>query len=111
MPLHDFRSVFFPYCLVKNDDGHYVVLNREYKPVGFGTSDWVKYERYPVTYKIKGLTAARLAKISAKGDANKDRIYLYNDGCVPTHSAKDMKAYLDRLKVLAPLLVELQPTK
>ena len=37
MPLGDFRSVFMPYCLRKQKDGRYVVLNREYKPVGFFT--------------------------------------------------------------------------
>jgi hypothetical protein len=31
----DFRAMFFPYCLQKQKDGRYVVLNREYKPVGF----------------------------------------------------------------------------
>ena len=64
MPLHDFRSVNLPYCLKKQPDGKYVVLNREYKPIGFKTKDWVGYEQYPVAVKIKGLTAKVAAKIS-----------------------------------------------
>ena len=42
-----------PYCLEKQDNGSYAVLNREYKSVGFNTSDYIKYEEYPVTTKSK----------------------------------------------------------
>jgi hypothetical protein len=34
-----------------------------------------------------------------------DRIYSYNDGCVPTESVEHMKNYLERLKSLAKLKV------
>jgi len=103
MPLHDFRSVHLPYCLTKQADGKYVVLNREYKPIGFKTKDWIDYEKYPVAVKIKGLTAKVAAKISYKGSVDLENIYLYNDGCIPTKSAKNMQAYLNRLEVLAKL--------
>lgn len=103
MPLHDFRSVHLPYCLIKQADGKYVVLNREYKPIGFKTGDWVDYDKYPVAVKIKGLTAKVVAKVSCKKGANLEKIYLYDDGCIPTKSAKNMQAYLERLEVLAKL--------
>jgi hypothetical protein len=35
-----------------------------------------------------------------------DRIYLYNDGCVPTRSPDAMAAYLEKLQILASLRVE-----
>lgn len=38
-----------------------------------------------------------------------DPIFLYNDGCVPTHSAKDMDAYLKRLVILGKLAIEGDP--
>ena len=106
MPLGDFRSVFFPYCLKKQEDGRYAVLNREYKPVGFFTREYITYANYPVLVKLKGLTAKKAAKLSWKGDEQTDEIFLYNDGCVPTHSKANMHAYLAKLELLAKLSVE-----
>ena len=103
MPLHDFRSVHLPYCLKKQADGKYVVLNREYKPIGFKTRDWVYYEKYPVAVKIRRFTANIAAKISYAGSTDLDNIYLYSDGCIPTKGAKNMQAYIERLEVLAKL--------
>jgi hypothetical protein len=37
IPLGDVRSVHLAYCIKKQDDGTYVVLNREYKPLGLKT--------------------------------------------------------------------------
>jgi hypothetical protein len=55
--------------------------------------------------KLKGLTPAKAAKISYKGSKDIDTVVLYNDGCIPTSSAKDMKAYLERLAHLAKLRI------
>lgn len=106
MMLNDFRAVFFPYCLDKQPDGRYVVLNRKYKPIGFKTREHLKYEDYPVCVELKGIGSATAAKLSYKGASNTDRIYLYNDGCVPTESAEHMRSYLERLKILAKLKVD-----
>jgi len=106
MPLSDFRSVFMPYCLRKQNDGRYVVLNREYKPVGFFTREYVKYEEHPVAVTIEGIGSATAAKLSAKGDTSTDDIFLYNDGCVPTENAENMKAYLAKLQILAKLKIK-----
>lgn len=106
MALNNFRALFFPYCLDKQSDGRYVVLNREYKPIGFKTREHIKYEDYPVCVGLKGIGSATAAKLSYKGNSNTDRIYLYNDGCVPTESAEPMKNYLDRLEILAKLKVD-----
>ena len=105
MPLGDFRSVFLPYIIEKQPDGRYAVLNREYKPVGFYTRDFVTYADHPVLVNFKGLTAAKAAKISYKGDPDTSHIVLYNDGCVPTQSKANMQAYLARLELLAKLAV------
>jgi hypothetical protein len=106
MALNDFRAVFLPYCLDKQSDGRYVVLNREYKPIGFKTRENIKYEDYPICVELKGIGPVTAAKLSFEGDPNTDRIYLYNDGCVPTQSAEHMKNYLERLKILAKLKVK-----
>jgi hypothetical protein len=104
--MSDFRSVFLPYCLDRQPDGRYVVLNRKYKPVGFLTKDHIEYSDYPVCVKFKGLGEVTAAKISFNGDSNMDRIYLYNDGCIPTNSSQYMADYLRRLEILAKLTVD-----
>lgn len=109
MPLNDIRAAFLPYCIKRQDDGRYAILNREYKPVGFWTRAYVTYEDYPTLVRIKGLTLARAVKISYDGDTSVDSIFLYNDGCIPTHSAANMTAYLARLAVLAELRIEGDP--
>lgn len=105
MPLGDFRAVFFPYCLQKQEDGRYAVLNPEYKPVGFYTRDWVKYEEHPVLVKLKGLTKAKAAKLSDKGETNLDHIFLYNDATNLVRSKANMRSYLAKLEILAGLSV------
>lgn len=99
----DFRAVYFPYCIEKQTDGSWVVLNRQYKPVGFNTSDHVKYEEYPVSAKLQGIGPAVAKKLSYSGVVEGDRIYLYNDGCVPTHDKASMDVYLKKLEILAKL--------
>lgn len=102
-PLDEFRGAYLPYCIDRQPDGRYVVLNRMYKPLGFRTRDWVDYENYPISIKLRGLGPAVAAKISARGDSSLDRIYLYHDGCIPTASPKDWEAYQKRLAILAKL--------
>lgn len=106
MPLNDVRSVFLPYVVERQPDGRYAILNREYKPVGFWTRSYVRYDDFPVLVKLKGLTPARAAKISYEGSTDTDRMYLYYDDCVPTASAAHMTAYLKRLAVLAALQID-----
>jgi hypothetical protein len=106
MALNDFRSVFLPYCLEKQPDGRYVVLNREYKPIGFKTREHIEYEEYPICVELKGIGEVTAAKVSYNSDSNTDMIFLYNDGCVPTESAEHMKNYLNRLAILAKLKVD-----
>ncbi|MEW8659529.1 MAG: hypothetical protein AB2603_14520 [Candidatus Thiodiazotropha endolucinida] len=102
----DFRAVYLPYCIEKQSDGTWVILNRKYKPVGFNTSNFIHYEEYPVSSKLKGIRPAKLNKLSYSGKAEGNRIYLYNDGCVPTRSKSNMDSYLKKLAILANLGLE-----
>lgn len=103
----DFRQVFLIYCLDLQPDGSYVALNRRYKPVGLVSTEWVDYEAFPVRFKFKrALSAGQIAALSYKGDTAPERIYLYNDGCVPTDSDAHWSAYSKRLQRLAGYSVE-----
>ena len=101
MALNDFRSIYLSYCIEQNTDGSWVVLNRQYKPVGFNTSTFIDYSAFPVQTKLKGLGPATLAKLSYSGEVTGNRVYLYNDGTNPINSDADMKAYLKKIEILA----------
>ena len=105
MSLNDFRSVFMPFCIQKQNDGRYVVLNREYNPVGFFTQEFVNYEEHPVSVRFKGIDPSIAAKISWDGSENTDNMFLYNDGGIPTESEANMKTYLAKLQILAGLRI------
>lgn len=106
MSLSDFRSVFFPYCMRKQEDGRYAVLNREYKPVGFFTRDHVTYAEHPVLVDLKGLTKAKAAKLSDTGRDDPNEIFLYNDATNPVLSKANMDVYLAKLAILAKLSIK-----
>lgn len=106
--LGSFRHVFLPYCLDRQPDGRYAVLNRRYKPVGMAVpaSTHVVYADHPCLVKLKGLTTLRATKLSWNGEADLARIYLYSDSCLPEASAADWAAYAARLQLLTKLRVD-----
>lgn len=106
MAYNNFSALFLPYCLQKQSDGRYVVLNRRYKPLGFNTLKHIDYEEYPICVKLKEIDSKIAANLSWNGDSNTDSIYLYNDGCIPTNSYENMKNYLKRLEILAKIKFE-----
>jgi len=106
MALHDFRSAYLPYNLKKMQDGRYVVLNREYKPVGFMTSKWIRYDDFPVSATIKGLGPTEAKKLSFNRSPDTDDIYLYNDACNPSIDEDYMADYFEKLELLATLQIE-----
>jgi hypothetical protein len=105
MSLGHFVTVFLPYCLERQPDGKYVVLNREYKPVGFKTTEHITYADYPICVEIKGLTPTLAAKLSCYGRQDTDKIQLYEDASDPQLDSAHMNAYLERLKLLANIEV------
>lgn len=84
-----------------------MALNRRYKPIGITRTDFVDYAEYPARFKFKrALSKLQIGKLDCLGRTDPDRIYLYNDGCVPTASAQDWAAYSDRLARLAAYRIE-----
>jgi hypothetical protein len=101
MPLDNACSVHLPYVIKRVEDGRYVVLNREYKPLGFRTPDRVDFRDYPIAATFEGLTAKVGAKLSHDRSDGLDEITLYSDACIPTESAANMIAYVKRIALLA----------
>ena len=106
MALNDYRAVFMPYCLQKQKDGRYAVLNREYKPLGFKTSEWINYDNNPVCVNIKGIRPATAKKLSCHRSEDTDDIFLYHDGCNPLIDEDYMADYLEKLELLAKMKVD-----
>ena len=102
-----FRWVYMPYCLNKLSDGRYIVLNSDYKPLGYSKSEFVNYQDHPSAQNIK-ITKSTAKKLSYCGDDDIESIMLYNDGCTPTRTKKDMDSYLEKLEVLSSLTLEME---
>lgn len=108
---YDFRSVCLPYCLKKQDDGTYLVLNRNYKPLSFRTvDDGFLNQELPIYLKIKGLTEKKIQQIISIGEGacvqndGKD-IFLYNDKTNPLY--KEGRAdYFKRIELLLELKID-----
>ena len=100
----DTRALYFPYCLQQRKDGHWIILNRNYKPVGSPTDDWADYDAVPKESCIAKLTKVQIGKICHTGEPEyADTIYLYDEGCVPTDGKKSMDSYLARVAVVMKL--------
>ena len=108
--LHDITTVCLVYCIDQWKDGKYVLLNREYKPIGFYSYDWVNYDAYPIAVSLR-ITPKLAARISHKGDENTRRIFMYDHTCRPTDAPAHMKDYLRRLAILAKLKIKSKPFK
>ncbi|MEI8609954.1 hypothetical protein P4S70_13575 [Enterovibrio sp. Hal110] len=103
MGFKNVRAVYFPYCLEKQEDGSWLLLNRNYKPVGLNTGEFIDYDQYPVSMKIKGLGPATLRKLSHHDGELGNKVFLYNGSCVPTSSAEAMSKYLKKLEIILRL--------
>jgi len=109
MEYKKFWRVFLPYCLQRLKDGSWVVLNRNYKPLGVFGREWLDYETERSCFVARGLTKSVAEKISYKPlpDEIPDQIWLYDDSSHPDRGAAAREAYLRRLGVLA--LIEMRP--
>ena len=112
MALGDFRAVCMPYCLKKQEDNTFLVLNREYKPLTFCTySNDFENQNLPIYLKIVDLTPRIIAKITAIGKGSSFQtesniLFLYDDGSIPITSKQNMSDYFKRLEILMPLTIQ-----
>jgi len=113
MALGDFFRINLPYGMEKNDKNEWFVFNREYKPLGFNTSEKVELEAYPVFVKYQALTEDKLQKLacSKKGEEAIRRnekgeiqmIWFYSEKTNPQSNSKCWNDYFERIKVLSSL--------
>jgi hypothetical protein len=110
MPKGDVKSVHLPYCIQRKADGSYIVLNRDYKPIGFTSKKNVDYDAFPISVRFKRLTKTTLLNLSweNKPPDEEGRTWLYCDYYNPVKSSKDMREYLARLEILAKLKLEVE---
>lgn len=104
----EFRHIFLTYCLERQPDGRYLALNRRYQPLGLNSASHIKEEELAKGFKFKrALSVNQIAALSFNGDTSPERIYLYDDGCIPTDSPAHWAAYSTRLARLASYKVVL----
>jgi len=88
----------FPYALKLVADNTYILVNREYEPVGWATGDWVKYDE--VSSKHVTLTAEELRSVLPEDRKSG----LYGDSTTPWRKRRDAILYLGRLKHLRAIV-------
>jgi len=103
MALNDFRAIYLPYCLKKQENGKYIVLNRNYKPLGFNSNEEFNYSDFPISSNLKGITEKKAIELSWNDSPDKENIFLYNDGTNPIKSKRNMTEYLKKIESLAKL--------
>ena len=90
-----------PYCLQRLDDGRYILLNRDYKPIGIETKEWVRYEDYPSAHYFGNIVEdLAIALSSDPKSPNIYLIHLYGVKTNPARSVKNLEDYIRRLKLL-----------
>lgn len=107
--MDDLRKYFLPYCLDRQPDGRYAVLNRRYKPVGLTTHDHVEYAAYPCLVAIPAMTPGLAQRISVDHSPEVARIYLHGGGGSPLATPQEWADYCERLALVLQLRVEPQP--
>lgn len=91
----------WPYCIQRLSDGRFVVLNRNYKPLGHH-GRYFDYELYGQNIRIDEDTAEAL---SFNGSRDATRIYLFNDQTSPLDRPPKsvLAAYRKRVDLLLKL--------
>ena len=90
---------WLPYCAHETDDGHHLLVNRRYKPVGQISKEWANYQDFQ--HLFVQLSDKQLQMLSPYG-ASKG--YLFADGSAPWSSRRKAENYLERLKMLQQML-------
>jgi hypothetical protein len=105
MPIGKFAHTHLPYCLQRIEDGSWIVLNRNYKPIGATSRDRIDYMAAPGRLMIDGRTleplARRMHNVERDGAGKPVRMWLYDDGNQPSKDKSTLDEYLYRLGFVA----------
>jgi hypothetical protein len=111
----DLDNVFFwthmPYCLHRLKDGYWILLNRNYKPIGTGGYKHVDYEKSETKFKFKRVPKKFLLHNfillphcrDEKGEY--DMYFFYNDASKPFRTRDATAEYFHKLKVFAEFMI------
>ena len=95
------RRSHFPYCLKRMDDGSWVVLNRNFKPIGITTTDRVDYTAVPVSFRSKRLTPRVLRMLSHElNPKSLNHVYMYDKNAPPERDPIRLHLYMQKLQIL-----------
>lgn len=84
-----------PYVLHKtNREGHYILVNRDYEPVGMANGVWVDYEKHPALHVRLSTEELRSIVLPPYSHG------LFGDGSTPWRSRAMAEAYAGRLEKL-----------
>lgn len=112
MALTDFFRINLPYGLKKNANNEWFAFNREYKPLGWNTTDFINEAQFPVYTIYKGLTDKMILKIFSETMVHRNEhgeiylIFFYNDGTNPQSNPKHWQNYFNIIKELSKLQVK-----
>jgi hypothetical protein len=104
------RAPEFAYCLQKCRDGRWLVLGRNYKPLGSGltfSDPRVDYDDCPgVRLWLRASDLPALDGGAQPYHPGGDRVWLFHDGTHPARSLANRAAYEARVAALEGLLDE-----
>ncbi len=92
----------FPYCIQHLCGDRYIILNRNYKPLGQTSFEYVDYNKDPSVVRMK-ITTKQAEKLSYKGKVESDTIWLYDNIYNTFRNPQAFNDYVARLKLLATM--------
>ena len=92
----------FPYCIQHLGGDKYIILNRNYKPLGQTSFEYVDYNKAPSVVCLK-ITEKQAKKLSYDGLIKSDCIYFYDNSDTVLRNPQAFNDYVARLKLLTTM--------
>lgn len=109
----DFLRMNLPYGMQKNENGQWMFFNRQYKPLGCATTDFIVdkdlvdfYSYYPKMDDAFLESLGEFGAIDRNAEGQIKRVWFYKDATVPSVGKLDevkWNNYISKLKMLASL--------
>ena len=109
----DFFRTNLPYGMQKNEKGQWMFFNRQYKPLGCATTDFIEdkdlvdfYSNYPKMNDEFLISLAEFGSVEKNEKGEISRIWFYRKATIPAKEKLDKSKwnnYISKLKLLASL--------